>query len=57
MRGSDRKFCFNEMELGKVWCDYMEGIMNEGNDAVYIVEGDTVEGPVGHVSIDEGYRC
>ena len=28
MRGSDGKLCFSEKEMGKVWKDYMERIMN-----------------------------
>ena len=32
MRGSDEKLCFSEKESSKVWKDYMERIMNEGND-------------------------
>ena len=32
IRGSDGMLCFSEMERGKDWKDYMEGIMNEEND-------------------------
>ena len=32
MRGSDGKLCFSEMERGKVWKDYVEGIMNQENN-------------------------
>ena len=48
--GNDGKFCFSEKERGKVWKDFMEGIMNEGNDWDHNVEGDAVEGPVVCVS-------
>ena len=30
--GSDGKLCFSEDGRGKVWKDYMEGIINEEND-------------------------
>ena len=50
MRGSDGKLCFSEKERSKVWQDYMEKIMNEGNDWDHNVEGDTVEGTVVCVS-------
>ena len=30
--GSDGKLCFSEKERGKVWKDYMEGVMNEETD-------------------------
>ena len=29
MRGSDGKLCFSDKERGKVWNNYMQGIMNE----------------------------
>ena len=50
MRGSDGKLCFSEKEGGKVWKEYIEGIMNEENDRDHNVEGDAVEGPVVCVS-------
>ena len=53
MRGSDGKLCFSEKERGKVWKDYMERIMNEGNDWDLNVEVDAVEGPVVCVSREE----
>ena len=43
MRGSDGRLCFSEKERGKVWKDYMEGIMNEENDWDHNVEWDTVQ--------------
>ena len=46
MNGSDGKLCFSEKERGKVWKDYMEGIMNGKNDFDNNVEGDAVEEPV-----------
>ena len=30
--GSDRKLCFSEKEICKIWKDYMERTMNEDND-------------------------
>ena len=53
MRGSDGKLCFSEKGRGKVWKDYIEGIMNEENDWDHNVEGDAVEGPVVCVSREE----
>ena len=53
MRGSDGMLCFSEKERGKVWKDYMEGIMNEENDWDHNVERDTVEGPVVCVNREE----
>ena len=44
MRGSDGKLGFSVKERGKVWKDYMEGIMNEENDWDCNMEGDAVEG-------------
>ena len=44
MRGNDGKLCFSKKERGKVWKDYIEGIMNYDNDWHRNVEG--VEGPV-----------
>ena len=44
--GSDGKLCFSEKERGKVWKNYMEKIMIEGNDWDHNVEVDAVEGPV-----------
>ena len=32
MRGSDGNLCFSEKEIGKVWKDCMERIMNDEND-------------------------
>ena len=32
MRGSDGKLCLSENDRGKVWKDYMERVMNKGND-------------------------
>ena len=46
MRGSDGKVCFSEKERGKVWKDYMERILNEGNVWDQNVEEDAVEGLV-----------
>ena len=46
MRGSDGKLHFSEKERGKVWIDYMEGIMNDEKYSDLNVEGDAVEGPV-----------
>ena len=46
MRGRVGKLCFSEKETGKVWKDYMERIINEGNDWDHNVEGYTVEGKV-----------
>ena len=34
--------CFSEKERGKVWKDYVEGIMNEEFDLVHNVKGDVV---------------
>ena len=45
--------CFSEKERGKVWKDYMEGIINEENYWDHNVEGDAVEGPVVCVSREE----
>ena len=53
MRGSDGKLCLSDKERGKVWKDYMEGIMNEENDCYHSVEGDAVEGPVVCVNGEE----
>ena len=53
MRGSDGKLCFSEKEIGNVWKNYMERIMNEDNDWDHNVEGDAVEGPVVCVSREE----
>ena len=53
MRDSDGKLCFSEKKRGKVWKDYMEGIMIEENDWDHNVEGDAVEGQVVCVSIEE----
>ena len=44
------KPCFGEKVRGKVWKDYLEGIMNEVKDWDYSVEGDVAEGPVVCVS-------
>ena len=44
---------FSEKERGRVWRDYMEGIMNEENDWDCNVEGDAVEGPIVCVSREE----
>ena len=52
-RGSDAKLCFGVKEIGIVWKEYMEGIMNEENDWYRNVEGDVVEGPVVSVSREE----
>ena len=38
--------CFSDRETGKVWKDYMEGIVIEENDLDRDVEEDAVEGPV-----------
>ena len=46
MRGSDGRLCFSEKERGKVWKDYMEGIINEENDWDHNVKVDAVESPV-----------
>ena len=53
MRGSDGKLCFSEKEIGKVWKNYMERIMNEENDWDRNVEGDAVKGPSVCVSREE----
>ena len=53
MRGSDGKLYFIEKEIGNVWKDYMEGIVNEENYWENNVEGDAVEGPVVSVSREE----
>ena len=53
MRRSDGKLYFSEKESGKVWKDYMEGIMNEENDCDHNEEGDAVEDPVVSVSREE----
>ena len=52
MRGSDVKLCFSEKERGKVWKDYMERIMNEGNDWDQHVETEAASSIV-CVSMDE----
>ena len=44
--------CFSEKERGKFWKDFMERIMNKGNDRDHNV-GDTVEGPVVCVSRED----
>ena len=44
MRESYGKLCFSEKELGKVWKDYMERIMNDENDWDHNVERHAVEG-------------
>ena len=46
MRGSDGKLCFNEKGRGKVWKDYMEGIMNEENNLDHNVDRDAVDSSV-----------
>ena len=43
----------SEKEIGKVWKDYMERIMNEGNEWGHNVDGDAVDGPVVCVSREE----
>ena len=53
MKGSDKKLYFSEKERGKVWKDYMEGIMNEENDWNHNVKGDAVEGQVVCVSRED----
>ena len=53
MRGSDGKLSFSEKERGKIWKDYMEGIMNEENYRDRNVEEDKVEGPVVCVNREE----
>ena len=53
MRGSNGKLCFSEKKRGRVWKDYMEGIMNEENDWDRNVEGDAVKDPVVCVSREE----
>ena len=53
MRGSYGKLCFSEKERGKVWMDYMEGIMNEENDWDCNVEVDAIEGVGVCVRIEE----
>ena len=51
MSGREEIQC--EKERGKVWKDYIEGIMKEENDLDRNVEGDAVEGPVVCVSREE----
>ena len=53
MRGSVGKLCFSEKESGKALKDYMERIMNEGNDWDRNVEVDAVECPVVCASREE----
>ena len=42
MGGSDGKLCIGEKESGEVWKDYLERILNEGNDHDLNVECDAV---------------
>ena len=51
--GSDGKLCFSEKDGGKVLKDYVERIMNEGNDWDRNVERDAVEGPADCVCREE----
>ena len=53
MRGSDGKQCCSEKEIGKVWKDYMERIMNEENDRNHNMEDNAVEGSAVCVSREE----
>ena len=53
MRGSYGNLCFIEKEIGKVWMDYMERIMNVENDWDHNVEGDVVDGAVVSVGREE----
>ena len=53
MRGSDGKLCFIVMEIGKVWKDYTDKIVNKENDWDHNVEADAEEGPVVCVSRED----
>ena len=57
MRSSDGKLCFSEKERGKVWRDYMEGLMRKENDWDCNVEGDAVEDPFVCVSREEVFQA
>ena len=45
--------CFSEKEIGKVWKDFTESIINEENEWDHNVEGDAIEGPVDCVCRNE----
>ena len=53
MRGSDGNLCFSEKEIGKVWMDYIERIINVENDWDHNVEGDVADGAVVSVGREE----
>ena len=49
----DRKLCFGEKDLDKIWKDYVERVMNEVNDLDHGVEADAMEGPVDCIGREE----
>ena len=53
MRGSNRRLNFSEKDIGRVWKEHMERIMNEENEWDQNVQADLVEGPVERVSWEE----
>ena len=53
IRWNDENLHFSEMERGKVWKNYMEGITNKENGWDHNVEGDAEDGPVVCVNREE----